>query len=147
MKILCKSATQVPGRGIVEKGQIIDWQNGVSFPPQVLGNFVEADSEMRLANVEPPKPRESDQPPKGEQPGEAGPTRPPTPEEAAAEQKRAEQVAKDELVKRTAAPVVPGGSSPRKTFASAVMPQRAATKRTREVSAVSMFMAVNPPVR
>lgn len=124
MKILCKSATQVPGRGIVEKGQTIEWPNGQPFPPQVLGNFVEAESELRLANVEPPKPGKGKgeeqsgkgEPPKpgegkGEQPSEGEPpkpgegdeTHPPTPEEAAAEQARAEQVAKDELVKRTAA--------------------------------------------
>ena len=107
MKILCKSATQVPGRGIVEKGQTIEWPNGQPFPPQVLGNFVEAESELRLANVEQPKPGKGkgEQPSEGEppKPGEGDETRPPTPEEAAAEQARAEQVAKDELVKRTAA--------------------------------------------
>lgn len=104
MKILCKSATQVPGRGIIEKGQTIDWKDGTPFPPQVLGNFVEADSGLRLANVEPPPENPPDDPDAREAlpPDGEGGTRPPTPEEAAAEQARAEQVAKDELLKRTA---------------------------------------------
>ncbi len=99
MKILCKSATQVLGRGVVEKGQTIDWKNGVPFPPQVLGNFVEAETGFPLANVELPTDGEGDKPTDGE----GATTRQPTLEEAAAEQARAEKVAKDELVKRTAA--------------------------------------------
>jgi len=91
MKILCKSATQVPGRGIVEKGQIVDWPDYLPFPPQVLGNFVEADSGAKLRNLEPKPANEADE------------NRQPTLEEAAAEQARAEKLAKDELVKRTAA--------------------------------------------
>lgn len=107
MKILCKSATQVLGRGVVEKGQTIDWQDGVPFPPQVLGNFVEAESGLRLANVEIPNDAEGDksQGAEGDKPqgAEGATTRQPTLEEAAAEQARAEKLAKDELVKRTAA--------------------------------------------
>lgn len=97
MKILCKSATQVLGRGVVEKGQTIDWKDGVPFPPQVLGNFVEAETGFPLANVELPKDAEGDKPD-----AEGAKTRQPTLEEAAAEQARAEKIAKDELVKRTA---------------------------------------------
>jgi len=123
MKILCKSATQVLGRGVIEKGQTIDWRDGVPFPPQVLGNFVEAETGFPLANVELPKDAEGDKPkdaegdkpkdaegdkPKdaeGDKPkdAEGAITRQPTLEEAAAEQARAEKLAKDELVKRTAA--------------------------------------------
>lgn len=118
MKILCKSTTQVLGRGIVEKGQTIDWKDGVPFPPQVLGNFVEADSGDPISNdpdvrkpLTPPPTNETGDKPDGEaaetsQPApdaEAAGTRQPTLEEAAAEQARAEQIAKDELVKRTAA--------------------------------------------
>ena len=116
MKILCKSDTQVFGYGIVSKGETIDWPDGQNYPPQVLGNFVDAKSGMRLANVLPPPPKKpdaGDKPPEtpppangegGEPPatGEGG-ERPPTPEEAAAEQKRAEKAAMEELVKKTAA--------------------------------------------
>ncbi len=100
MKILCKSATQVPGRGIVEKGQTVDWPDGLPFPPHVLGNFVEAGTGDQLRNIE-PKPANDT----GDKPtdGEGATTRQPTLEEAAAEQARAEKLAKDELVKRTAA--------------------------------------------
>ena len=107
MKILCKSATQVPGFGIVSKGEHIEWPDGRPFPPQVLGNFVEVGTDATLCNKEPqpPTPPPANDTGKGEppKPGEGVETRPPTPEEAAAEQSRAEQVAKDELVKRTAA--------------------------------------------
>ncbi len=99
MKILCKSATQVLGRGVVEKGQTIDWKDGVPFPPQVLGNFVEAETGFPLANVELPQDAEGDKP----KDAEGAKTRQPTLEEAAAEQARAEKIAKDELVKRTTA--------------------------------------------
>ncbi len=99
MKILCKSATQVPGRGIVEKGQTVDWPDGLPFPPHVLGNFVEAETEFPLANVELPTDGKGDKPTDVED----ATTRQPTLEEAAAEQARAEKLAKDELVKRTAA--------------------------------------------
>ena len=108
MKILCKSDTQVFGHGIVSKGEKIDWPDGQDFPPQVLGNFVEAASGMRLANVLPPppeKPNAGDNPPENPPPpaNGAGGERPPTPEELAAEQKRAEKAAMEELVKKTAA--------------------------------------------
>ena len=98
MKILCKSATQVLGYGVVPKGKTIEWPDGKPFPPQVLGNFVEAGSELRLANVE--LPPDGDEPPAD---GEGGGTRQPTLEEAADEQARAEKLAKEELLKRTAA--------------------------------------------
>lgn len=101
MKIFCKSATQVPGRGIVDKGQTIEWPNGTPFPPHMLGNFVEAETELPIANVELPKDGEGDKP-DGEG-AEAIGTRQPTLEEAAAEQARAEKIARDELLKRTAA--------------------------------------------
>ena len=105
MKILCKSATQVFGYGIVSKGEHIDWPDGEPFPPQVLGNFVEVGTGAPLRNEEPQPPKKDT----GDKPKDTGdkPTiggeRPPTPEEVAAEQARAEQLAKDELVKRTAA--------------------------------------------
>ena len=108
MKIFCKSATQVPGRGIVDKGQTIEWPNGTPFPPHMLGNFVEAETELPIANVELPKDGEGDKPDgEGDKPdgegAEAIGTRQPTLEEAAAEQARAEKIAQDELLKRTAA--------------------------------------------
>ena len=109
MKILCKSATQVFGYGIVSNGEHIDWPDGKPFPPQVLGNFVEVGTGAALANKEPqPLPPAPDKPnaeadkPNAEADKQDGGERPPTPEEAAAEQARAEQVAKDELLKRTA---------------------------------------------
>lgn len=49
MKIVCKSATQVPGFGIVRRGAKIEWEDGVPFPPQVLANFVD-DSRRSLSN-------------------------------------------------------------------------------------------------
>ena len=116
MNILCKSATQVPGHGIVTKGETVEWPDGLPFPPQVLGNFVKAGTGDALCNKEPQPPtplptNETGDKPDGEaaetsQPApdaEAAGTRQPTLEEAAAEQARAEQLAKDELVKRTAA--------------------------------------------
>ena len=113
MKILCKSTTQVLGRGIVEKGQTIDWKDGVPFPPQVLGNFVEADSGDPISNdpdvhkplTPPPANDAGDKADAGDKPndGEGTTTRQPTLEKAAAEQARAEKLAKEELVKRTAA--------------------------------------------
>ena len=110
MKILCKSATQVFGYGIVSKGEHIDWPDGKPFPPQVLGNFVEVGTGAALANKEPqPLPPAPDKPnaeadkPNAEADTQDGGERPPTPEEAAAEQARAEKLAQDELVKRTAA--------------------------------------------
>ena len=130
MKIICKSDTQVFGHGIVSKGETIDWPDGQPFPPQVLGNFKAADGKP-LVNKKPKQPAgnagdksvgeppangEGDKPPAngegdksvGEPPanGEgdkpAG-DRPPTPEEVAAEQKRAEKLATEELIKKTAA--------------------------------------------
>lgn len=110
MKIFCKSATQVPGRGIVDKGQTIEWPNGQPFPPHMLGNFVEAGTELPIANAKLPKEETGDKPTPppanetGDKPdGEAVGTRQPTLEEAAAEQARAEKIAQDELLKRTAA--------------------------------------------
>ena len=117
MKILCKSASQVFGYGIVSKGEHIDWPDGKPFPPQVLGNFVEVGTGAELANKEPQPPplapdkpdAEADKPnaeadkPNAEAEKQDGGERPPTPEEAAAEQARAEKLAQDELVKRTAA--------------------------------------------
>ena len=124
MKILCKSATQVPGHGVVAKGETVEWPDGKPFPPQVLGNFVEVGTGATLANKEPqPLPRASDKPnaeadkpnaeadkpnaetdkPNAETDKQDGGERTPTPEEVAAEQARAEKLAKDELVKRTAA--------------------------------------------
>lgn len=43
MKIICKMATQVPGFGIVKKGQPIEWPDGAKMPPQVVANFKNAD--------------------------------------------------------------------------------------------------------
>ena len=122
MKILCKSATQVPGHGIVTKGETVEWPDGLPFPPQVLGNFVKPETGAALCNKEPQPPTLPPANETGDNPdGEAGETRQPTLEEAAAdkpadggsrqptleeaaaEQARAEKVAKDELVKRTAA--------------------------------------------
>ena len=109
MKIICKSDTQVFGHGIVCKGETIDWPDGQPFPPQVLGNFKDAEGHA-LCNKEPqPIPPAPDKPnaeadkPNAEAEKQDGGERPPTPEEAAAEQARAEKLAKDELVKRTAA--------------------------------------------
>ena len=102
MKIICKSDTQVFGHGIVCKGETIDWPDGQPFPPQVLGNFKDAEGHA-LCNKEPqPLPPAPDKP-NAEADTQDGGERPPTPEEAAAEQARAEKLAKDELVKRTAA--------------------------------------------
>ena len=50
MKILCKSATQVFGHGVVTKGETVDWPDGLPFPPQVLGNLVEAGTGNALCN-------------------------------------------------------------------------------------------------
>lgn len=90
MNILCKSATQVPGIGVVSKGQRILWHDGVEFPPQVLCNFVDAETGAKLANPDRT----------GMEDGrtEDGPT----PEQVAAEQARAEKIAREELLKRTA---------------------------------------------
>lgn len=100
MKIICKSDTQVFGYGIVTKGETIDWPDGQPFPPQVLGNFKDADGDP-LWNKEPQKPENPDTGDKPSADGEGGERRP-TPEEAEAEQKRAEKAAMDELVKKTA---------------------------------------------
>ena len=94
MKIICKSDTQVFGHGIVSKGETIDWPDGNPFPPQVLGNFKDAEGKP-LCNNEPPP----ENPPANGEGGE----RQPTAEEAAAEQKRAEKLATEELIKKTAA--------------------------------------------
>ena len=116
MKIFCKSATQVPGHGIVTKGETIEWPDGKPFPPQVIGNFAEAGTGATLCNKEPQPPTLPPANETGDKPtpptanetgdkldGEAVGTRQPTLEEAAAEQARAEKIAQDELLKRTAA--------------------------------------------
>ena len=104
MKILCKSATQVFGYGIVSKGEHIEWPDGKPFPPQVIGNFVEVGTDAPLCNKEPQPPTPPPANETGDKPdGEAVGTRQPTLEEAAAEQARAEKIAQDELLKRTAA--------------------------------------------
>lgn len=100
MKIICKSDTQVFGYGIVTKGETIDWPDGQPFPPQVLGNFKDADGDP-LWNKEPQKPENPDTGDKPPADGGGGERRP-TPEEAEVEQKRAEKAAMDELVKKTA---------------------------------------------
>ena len=43
MRIICRMATQVPGHGIVKKGQSIEWADGAAMPPQVSANFRRAD--------------------------------------------------------------------------------------------------------
>ena len=113
MKIICKSDTQVFGHGIVSKGETIDWPDGQPFPPQVLGNFKDAEGKP-LCNTEPPpkNPDAGDKPPAND-PGDKPPENPPangeggerqpTAEDAAAEQKRAEKLATEELIKKTAA--------------------------------------------
>lgn len=45
MRIVCRMATQVPGFGIVKKGQPIEWPDGERMPPQVVANFKGADGE------------------------------------------------------------------------------------------------------
>jgi hypothetical protein len=40
MKIICRSATQVSGYGIIRKGQSLTWPEGKEYPPQVIANFV-----------------------------------------------------------------------------------------------------------
>ena len=102
MKIICKSDTQVFGHGIVCKGETIDWPDGQTFPPQVLGNFKDAEGHA-LCNKEPQSLPPTHDRTNAEADKQDCVDRPPTPEEAAAEQARAEQLAKDELVKRTAA--------------------------------------------
>jgi len=130
MKIICKSDTQVLGYGIVSKGETIEWPDGRPFPPHVLGNFKTAEGEA-LCNPSPAKAGDKpadgngdkpadgngdkpadgngDKPADGEkqtdgngEPGNGEP-RQPTLEEVAAEQKRAEKIALEELVKKTAA--------------------------------------------
>lgn len=49
MEIICRSATQVPGFGIVRKGRVIEWPDGMEFPPQVAGNFLNAADGTPLA--------------------------------------------------------------------------------------------------
>lgn len=85
MNILCKSATQVPGIGVVSKGQRILWHDGERFPPQVLCNFVDADTGAPLSNG-----------PVAENDGGRADAK------TAAEQARAEKTAREELVRRTA---------------------------------------------
>ena len=107
MKIICKSDTQVLGYGIVSKGETIEWPDGRPFPPHVLGNFKTAEGEA-LCNPSPAKAGDKpadgdDKPADGDgEPGNGEP-RQPTLEEVAAEQKRAEKIALEELVKKTAA--------------------------------------------
>lgn len=49
MKIICRSATQVSGYGIIRKGQTLTWPDGKEFPPQVLANFI-AENGLPLKN-------------------------------------------------------------------------------------------------
>ena len=85
MKIVCKSATQVYGYGVVSRGQHIEWPDGMEFPPQVLGNFVAADTGAALKNAPDPKLENA-----------------PTKEQVDAERKRAEKIAMDSLIEKTA---------------------------------------------
>ena len=99
MKILCKSSTQVPGTGIVIKGQRVLWHDGVQFPPQVLANFVDAETGEKLSNPEPDGREGEDSGADGA--GAAG-VGEPTAEQIAEERARAEKTAREELIRRTA---------------------------------------------
>ena len=99
MKILCKSSTQVPGTGIVIKGQRVLWHDGVPFPPQVLANFVDAETGEKLSNPEPDGREGEDSGEDGD--GAAG-VGEPTAEQIAEERARAEKTAREELIRRTA---------------------------------------------
>lgn len=99
MKILCKSSTQVPGTGIVIKGQRVLWHDGVPFPPQVLANFVDAETGEKLSNPEPEGREGEDSGADGD--GAAG-VGEPTAEQIAEERARAEKTAREELIRRTA---------------------------------------------
>ncbi len=99
MKILCKSSTQVPGTGIVIKGQRVLWHDGVPFPPQVLANFVDAETGEKLSNPE-PEGREGED--SGEDGDGAAGVGEPTAEQIAEERARAEKTAREELIRRTA---------------------------------------------
>ena len=99
MKILCKSSTQVPGTGIVIKGQRVLWHDGVPFPPQVLANFVDAETGEKLSNPQPEGREGEDSGADGD--GAAG-VGEPTAEQIAEERARAEKTAREELIRRTA---------------------------------------------
>lgn len=99
MKILCKSSTQVPGTGIVIKGQRVLWHDGVPFPPQVLANFVDAETGEKLSNPE-PEGREGED--SGEDGDGAAGVGEPTAEQIAEERARAEKTVREELIRRTA---------------------------------------------
>ena len=99
MKILCKSSTQVPGTGIVIKGQRVLWHDGVPFPPQVLANFVDAETGEKLSNPD-PEGREGED--SGEDGDGAAGVGEPTAEQIAEERARAEKTAREELIRRTA---------------------------------------------
>ena len=99
MKILCKSSTQVPGTGIVIKGQRVLWHDGVPFPPQVLANFVDAETGEKLSNPQ-PEGREGED--SGEDGDGAAGVGEPTAEQIAEERARAEKTAREELIRRTA---------------------------------------------
>ena len=99
MKILCKSSTQVPGTGIVIKGQRVLWHDGVQFPPQVLANFVDAETGAKLSNPDPDGREGEDSGEDGD--GAAG-VGEPTAEQIAEERARAEKTAREELIRRTA---------------------------------------------
>lgn len=66
MKITARSATQVPGFGIVRRGHAIDWPDGKPFPPQVEGNFNDPDGKPLDARKE--KDAKTPQPPEKEDP-------------------------------------------------------------------------------
>ena len=99
MKILCKSSTQVPGTGIVIKGQRVLWHDGVPFPPQVLANFVDAETGEKLSNPQPDGREGEDS---GEDGDRAAGVGEPTAEQIAEERARAEKTAREELIRRTA---------------------------------------------
>lgn len=99
MKILCKSSTQVPGTGIVIKGQRVLWHDGVPFPPQVLANFVDAETGEKLSNPQ-PEGREGED--SGEDGDGAAGVGEPTAEQIAEERARAEKTVREELIRRTA---------------------------------------------
>lgn len=99
MKILCKSSTQVPGTGIVIKGQRVLWHDGVPFPPQVLANFVDAETGEKLSNPQ-PEGREGED--SGEDGDGAAGVGEPTAKQIAEERARAEKTAREELIRRTA---------------------------------------------
>ena len=70
MKITARSATQVPGFGIVRRGHAIEWPDDMPFPPQVEGNFNDPDGKP-LDSLPPRKPATDGAQDKGEEKDEA----------------------------------------------------------------------------